>query len=76
MKKWVNSMFSARPGSVSSKRVIGVVSWLVVLFVLVYCTITDKEAPDVCGAVILASTSLLGVDSITKIFSKNENTDR
>ena len=62
------SLFSAKKGTISSKRVVGVVAWGVVLFVFVYCTIIDIQAPEISYAIITAATALLGVDSVTNIF--------
>ena len=63
----------ATQGSVSSKRVCGVLGWLVCLGVLTYCTIKVIQAPVMVDAIIITSATLLGVDSITSIWKKNGN---
>ena len=55
---------------VSSKRVCGVLGWAICLISAAYCTICQIEAPQFLDSVIIASTALLGVDSITSIWKK------
>ena len=43
---FLREMFSARSGMVSSKRVMGVLAWLVILFVYVYCAVTGSATPE------------------------------
>jgi len=64
----VKSIFLATRGSISSKRVCGVIGWLVCLTVLIYCTILTIQAPFFADAVLIATAALLGVDSITGIW--------
>lgn len=60
---------------VSSKRVCGLSGWITSLGVLIYCTITQKQAPLMIDTVLLCCMGLLGIDSVTSIwkFNKNEN---
>lgn len=71
---FLREMFSARSGMASSKRVTGVLAWIVILGVYVYCAVTGKDSPDLADWLIVAASSLLGVDSISTIFKKdNQN---
>lgn len=66
MKEFFLKMFTAHSG-LSSKRVCG---WLVCLFIC--CTIMVIPAPEVVELLFICSTSLLGIDSITRIWHKNK----
>ena len=60
---------------ISSKRVCGVLGFLVIMFVIVFCTIAQTQAPIILETFIWAVCMLLGIDSITGIwkdFKKNE----
>lgn len=54
----------------SSKRFLGFLGWIVCLVVAIYCTILEIQAPVFLDSIIIASTALLGVDSITDIWKK------
>lgn len=56
--------------SLSSKRVCGLLGWIICIALCVYCVISLKEAPDVVDLLFICSTSLLGIDSITNIWKK------
>lgn len=68
---FLREMFSARSGMVSSKRVMGVLAWLVILFVYVYCAVTGSATPELAEWIIITASSLLGVDSVVSIFKKD-----
>lgn len=70
MKALLREMISASSGYVSSKRVCGVLGWVVILAMYVYCGVTTKPAPEFTDFLIGAIVTLLGVDSVTKIFKK------
>ena len=53
---------------VSSKRVCGIIGFIVIVFVLIYCTICNTQAPTMIDTFIYAICLLLGIDSITGIF--------
>lgn len=59
---------------VSSKRVCGILGWLVACGVLIYCAIMTIQAPLMIDTFLVCSTALLGVDSVTGIFKKFNNT--
>lgn len=53
---------------VSSKRVCGVIGFIVVVGILIYCTIKQIQAPEMIETFIYAICLLLGIDSITSIW--------
>ena len=55
---------------VSSKRVCGIIGFAVTVFVLLYCTILEVQAPIMIETFIYAICLLLGIDSGTGIFKK------
>lgn len=55
---------------VSSKRVCGIIGFVVTVFVLLYCTILEVQAPMMIETFIYAICLLLGIDSVTGIFKK------
>ncbi len=81
MKKASNilrSICSSTAGSISSKRVAGLLGWATSLFIMVYCTIQNTQAPLMIDTVVITSAALLGVDSVMKPFKGvvNESTNK
>lgn len=68
MKSFLKSILSGERGSLSSKRLSGMIGWLVSLAVLLMCTVWDRQAPTMVASIIYASTALLGLDSVTEIW--------
>ena len=54
----------------SSKRICGIVGWLVVMCVMIWCAIWSKEAPVMIDTFMLCCMGLLGIDSVTGIWKK------
>lgn len=67
IKEYIKLMITSHSG-ISSKRVCGVLGFLVLLFVLVYCTILGVQAPIMIDTFTYAICLLLGIDSITGIW--------
>lgn len=65
-------MLSARSGMLSSKRVIGVLIFLIVLSVYTYCGFYGATMPEETGELLMSATALLGVDSVMRPFAKKE----
>lgn len=61
---------------ISSKRVCGVLGFLAILFVLVYCTIYGIQAPLMVDTFIYAICLLLGIDSVTGIWKKFDSSEK
>ena len=69
-KQFLKSIFLNQPNSISSKRVCGVLGWLLCLGVLGYCTYKEIQAPVMIDTIVITSAALLGVDSIMNIWKK------
>lgn len=72
---FLRDMLSSHSG-ISSKRVCGVIGWLVCLGVLVYCTINVIQAPLMIDTFLVCCMALLGIDSITGIWKKFDKHDK
>lgn len=71
MKKTLLDIITAHSG-VSSKRVCGILGWLICLIIMCCCAYTNKQAPDITETIVITSAALLGVDSVTGIW-KNKH---
>lgn len=71
MKRSLRTIFIANSGDLSSKRVCGVLGFLVVLGITITCTILNVQAPLITSDIVYACVALLGVDSITNIWKKD-----
>lgn len=69
IKRYLRLMITAHSG-ISSKRVCGVLGFLVIMFTIIFCTITTTQAPLILETFIWAVCTLLGIDSVTGIFKK------
>ena len=67
IKKYIRLMITSHSG-ISSKRVCGVLGFLVIMFVIVFCTISNMQAPIILETFIWAVCMLLGIDSVTGIW--------
>lgn len=79
MNRWIRNiktMFLANSGGLSSKRVCGVLGWIVCLGIAIYCTITVVQAPLILETILWCCMGLLGIDSITGIWKKFEKHGR
>lgn len=68
--KWWHSLFVSTKGSISSKRFCGVIGFFLCLVVAVMCTLKNTEAPSIVDMILFTSASLMGIDSVSKIFQK------
>lgn len=66
---FLKDMLSSHSG-ISSKRVCGVIGWLVCLGVLIYCTVNVIQAPLMIDTFLVCCMTLLGIDSVTGIWKK------
>lgn len=67
MQTFLKQMITSHSG-ISSKRVCGVIGFVTVLFVFIYCTIQGIQAPTMVDTFIYAICLLLGIDSVTGIW--------
>ncbi len=65
------TIFLANSGGFSSKRLLGVLGFLVCLVLLILSFILEKDIPSFADMVLIASSSLVGVDAFRGIFSRN-----
>lgn len=70
-KAALKTMFFANSGGYSSKRVAGLLGWLVALGVFIAAFIFQKDVPGFGDMILVASTSLLGLDTFKGIFTKS-----
>ena len=68
---FLKQMITSHSG-ISSKRVCGVIGFVAVLFVLIYCTVQGIQAPVMIETFIYAIWLLLGIDSVTGIWKNFE----
>lgn len=73
MKEVIKSLLVSTKGSLSSKRFCGVIGFFIIIFVLVYCTISSIQAPLMIEPFIYAVCLLLGIDSVTGIWKGKMN---
>lgn len=66
---FIKQMVTSHSG-ISSKRVCGVVGWVVAMAVLIYCTIMCIQAPLMIDTFLICVMALLGIDSVTGIWKK------
>lgn len=67
IKEYIRLMITSHSG-ISSKRVCGVLGFLVIMFVIIFCTISNIQAPVILETFIWAVCMLLGIDSVTGIW--------
>lgn len=70
MKETVKSILSSSKDSISSKRICGVLGWLLSLVILAYCALYQLQAPMMIDTVLYCCMGLLGIDSITSIWKR------
>ena len=64
---FLKQLVTAHTG-VSSKRVCGILGFLTVVGILIYCTVNVIQAPTMIEPFMYVICALLGIDSITGIF--------
>lgn len=67
IKEYIKLMITSHSG-ISSKRVCGVIGFLVITFVLIYYTVCGIQAPVMIDTFVYAICLLLGIDSVTGIW--------
>lgn len=75
IKEFIKLMVTSHSG-ISSKRVCGVLGFLVIAFVIIFCAVSNTQAPIIMETFIWSVAVLLGVDSVTGIWKKFDNHDR
>ena len=67
IKEYIRLMITSHSG-ISSKRVCGCLGFLVIMFVIIFCTVSNLQAPLITETFIWAVCMLLGIDSVTSIW--------
>lgn len=70
--EFIKQMITSGSG-VSSKRVAGIIGWIAFIWVIIYCTIQDKQAPLMAETLAICSSALLGLETITNIWNNGKN---
>ena len=73
---WIKEMITSPRGAVSSKRVIGSVSYIALsITVIVLCFINPefKNLDDILETLIFASTTMLGLTTFENVKNKTKN---
>lgn len=74
MKDFFKQMLSsAKTGTVSSKRVCGVLMILVACFCAIYCCATGNSSPDMITTLIIAACTCLGCEGLFDSISSWKN---
>lgn len=74
IKEFLKQVITSHSG-VSSKRVCGCIGFLVIVFVLIFCTVQGIQAPGILETFIWAVCMLLGIDSIMSPFCQKYKKD-
>ncbi len=72
IKEYIKLIITSHSG-ISSKRVCGVLGFLVISFIVIFCAISGLQAPIILETFIWAIVALLGVDSVTGIWKDFNN---
>ena len=67
IRNFLKQLVTAHTG-ISSKRVCGILGFLTVVGILIYCTVNIIQAPTMIEPFMYVICALLGIDSITGIF--------
>lgn len=73
-KEFIIKMLSSE-SSVSSKRVAGLIGWLVCITICIYCVVLVIEAPVIIETLFYCTAGLLGLDSVTNIWKGSSKKD-
>ena len=65
----LRTIFQAKSGGFSSKRICGVVGWAVLMFCFIWCVIAGTPAPEFSVELVGGCVALLGVDKISDAIS-------
>ena len=72
---FIKGMVTSHSG-ISSKRVCGVLGWIVAIVVLLYCTVHVIQAALMIDTFLVCCMALLGIDSITGIWKRFDKSNK
>lgn len=75
MKQCIKEILSGYRNRLSSKRVCGVLGWLVLMGVYIYSAVANTQLPEATEYITWAIVTLLGVDAVANAFKKNKNNE-
>lgn len=61
---WI-TIFLKDSNGLSSKRICGVIGWAAIIFILLWCTLNQVNAPNFFTEFMIGCVTLLGVDSVS-----------
>ena len=67
------SMFLSNSGGLSSKRILGILGFLICCIIFICGFTFSKEIPEYGDILLITSASLCGLDSVTGIWKKSVN---
>ena len=70
--EFLKQMLTSGSG-VSSKRVAGIIGWISFIWVIIYCTIQEKQTQLKSETLAICSSALLGLETITNIWNNGKN---
>ena len=76
MKEFIKEMLSGSNGVVSSKRIIGALTMLVVLGCVIYLTVHEgctQGVENILQTLIISACGLLGITSVVNVWKNNSN---
>lgn len=74
MKTFIIQMLSSGiTHRISSKRVCGVIGWIVIMILIITSTIYGFQIPPLADSFLFCCMGLIGIESVTSIWRKNEN---
>jgi hypothetical protein len=79
MKQFIKEMLSGSNGVVSSKRIIGALTMLVVLGCTIYFAVHEgctNQVENILQTLIISACSLLGITSISGAIRNNKNDNK
>lgn len=68
--EFLKSLLSNDEASCSSKRLFGGIGFILTSGLVIYCTVTSKEAPNILETFLICSCALLGLDTVTNIWKQ------
>lgn len=69
--EFIKKIFISKSG-VSSKRICGFLGWILCLVILSIASFKQVEVPAFGDSVLIASVTLLGVETVTRVFEKKD----
>lgn len=69
----MRDFLSAENGRLSSKRLVGLIAWIVILTEYIHAGISTTMMPEGYDIILYSASALIGVDSVVKPFKKEHH---